>query len=368
MTSSLLAVGKARPFTRNTVRDVDVLRRPLLLKRMPNRLEARAEVRGRRALRDHYPVPRLYARLRLPGSSLLVYERWGRPDEPRTFLDLLNEGDDSAICEYLGLLTTTYKEVILKTAHLADPKALVSKLYQDRAALGGRLDDYYADRTFDVGGIPVEEIADYTTVINGRVRRIDWSATLSWLAEWAVDPTPQWSAITQGDPTDVNLAVPFGLFDYDTAGRNAVCGEFANFCWYTGFLGGYVVPRVNPAAFSSSPSTFEAVSLNTPDVRDVTADRSARQLTINLVWRPAPARQTANRTYWNDLVVPIWKQLDGRLEDLGAALRPYLALRILGVFNLADLDGLDRLALFACLAECLAEGFDAERLFVEGLV
>lgn len=74
MTGALLTVGKARHFTYNTVRDVDVLRRPLLIKRMPNHREARAENHGWRTLRGHYPVPRLYARLRLPGSSFLVYQ------------------------------------------------------------------------------------------------------------------------------------------------------------------------------------------------------------------------------------------------------------------------------------------------------
>jgi hypothetical protein len=366
MTAALLTVGKARRFTRNTVRDVDLLRRPLLIKRMPNYQEARAEHYGWRVLRDHYPVPRLHARLRLPGSSFLVYERWGDLAGPRTFLDLLNGGDHVALDAYVRVLTGTYRDVMLRTAHLADPRTLVGKLYHDRAAPGGRLDTYYAGRSFEVAGIPVQQLASYTLVINGRERHIDWAATLSWLSMWALDATPQWSAITQGDPTDVNLAAPFALFDYDTAGRNAVCGEFANFCWYTGFLGGYIVPKANPAAFVASPATFDVLSLNAPAVRVVTEDKAARRLTIDLVWRPAPARQTANQAYWTNLVAPVWKQFAGD-EKINDALRPYLALRILGVFNLAELEPPDRLALLVCLAECLAEDFDAERLFTEGL-
>ena len=366
MTVALLTVGKGRRFTRNTVRDVDVLQRPLLIKRMPNHQEARAENYGWRVLREHYPVPRLYARLRLPGSSFLVYERWGNPTGPRTFHDILNDGDPTAIGAYVDALTTTYRNVMFRTAHLADPRSLVGKLYHDRAAPGGRLDAYYAHQSFEIAGIPIQELAGYTLVINGRERRIDWDATLSWLSTWAIDPTPQWSAITQGDPTDVNLAAPFALFDYDTAGRNAVCGEFTNFCWYTGFLGGYIVPQANPAAFSASPDTFDSVPLNAPAVQTVTENKAARRLTIHLVWRPTPARQIANRLYWDNLVAPIWKQLTGD-EKISDALRPYLALRILGVFNLADLEPLDRLTLFACLAECLAEDFDAESFFTEGL-
>ena len=366
MTAALLTVGEVRRFTRNTVREVDVLHCPLLIKRMPNHHEARAEHHGWRVLREHYPVPRLHARLRLPGASFLVYERWGNPTGPRTFLDILNGGDPAVIDAYMLTLTETYRDVMLRTAHLAHPRTLVGKLYHDRAAPSGRLDTYYADRSFEIAGIDVQELADYTLIINGRERRIDWDATLSWLSTWALDPAPQWSAITQGDPTDVNLAAPLALFDYDTAGRNAVCGEFANFCWYTGFLGGYIVPRANPAAFTAAPTTFDLLPLNAPAAHAVTDDRAARRLAIDLVWRPAPARQAANRLYWDNLVAPAWKQLAGD-EKIDDALRPYLALRILGVFNLADLEPLDRLALFTCLAECLADDFDAERLLTEGL-
>lgn len=364
--SSLVIVGGARRYTRNTVRDVDILCHRLLVKRMPNHHEARAESRGRRALRGHYPLPRLYGRFRLPGASFLVYERWGGANGTRTLLELLNDGGIAALDEYMGVLTAAYRQAMLHTARLTDPRSLVGKLYHHRAAPGGRLDSYYADRSFEIGGVPVDELADYTLVINGRERHLDWRACLSWLAEWAADPAPQWSAVTQGDPTDVNLGVPFTLFDYDTAGLNAVCGEFANFCWYTGFLGGYVVPLMNSAAFSNSPHTFDAVPLNAPNLRALLTDRTARRLSIELVWRPAQARRRANQLYWNDLVLPVWKQLVGS-ERIDAALRPYLALRILGVFNLADLDPIDRVFLLACLAECLADDFDAERLFTEGL-
>jgi hypothetical protein len=152
-------------------------------------------------------------------------------------------------------------------------------------------------RTFEVADVSIHELANYTLVVNGRERRLDWTATLSWLSTWATDLTPQWSAITQGDPTDVNLAAPFALFDYDTAGRNALCGEFANFCWYTGFLGGFIVPRANPAAFAVSPRTFDQIPLNTPAILTLTKDETARRLTIDLIWRPAPARLSANRLF-----------------------------------------------------------------------
>lgn len=366
MSGSLLKVGRARRFTRNTVRAVDLLFRQYLIKRMPNHAEARAEERGRASIQPFFTLPRLYVRFRLFGASYLVYERWGQESGPKMLLDLLNEGTERAVADYLTQLTAAYRKAMLRSAALVSPTMLVGKLYQDRATPGGRLESYYADRTFEIGGVPVNELAHYELVINGRKRKLDWRATLSWLAAWSHDETAQWSAITQGDPTDVNLAVPFTVFDYDTAGRNAVIGEFVNFSWYTGFLGGYLVPKLNPGAFQGSPKTFELVSLNAPVVHAIKADREGRRLSVDLTWRPSAVRRSAVQAYWNDLVAPVWKQLAER-EDINRAMRPYLALRIIGVFNLAELDQTDALALLACLAECFADDFDAERLFTEGL-
>jgi hypothetical protein len=363
---SLLKVRRTRRFTRNTVRDVDLLFRRYLVKRMPNHAEARAEEYGRASIQPFFTLPRLYVRFRLFGASYLIYERWGQESGPKVLLDLLNEGNELAVAEYLTQLTGAYRKAMLGTALRMCPMEFVGKLYQDRAAPAGRLDSYYAGRTFEVGGIPIDELAHYELIVNGRQRRLDWRAILCWLAEWSCDETPQWSAYTQGDPTDVNLAVPFTVFDYDTAGRNAVIGEFANFCWYTGFLGGYLVPKLNPAAFQSSPKTFEMVSLNAPVIHTINADRAGRRLTADLTWRPAAARRSAIQAYWSDLVAPVWRQFAAS-EDINHALRPYLALRIIGVFNVADLDPVDTLALLACLAECCADDFDAERLFLQGL-
>ena len=110
-----------------------------------------------------------------------------------------------------------------------------------------------------------------------------------------------------------------------------------NFSWYTGFLGGYLVPKLNPDAFQSSPKTFELVPLNAPVVHAVKADCEGRRLSVDITWRPSAARRSAIQAYWNDLVVPVWKQLAGR-EDINRAMKPYRALRIIGVFAQMDRD------------------------------
>jgi hypothetical protein len=346
----------------------------LILKLMPVANEAREEIRGHRALRGLFPVPRLLGHLRIPGGRLLLYQRFG-PDEPDEglFLDLLNAADAAETNQggfdeldvYLADLTSAYRGAILATARPLQPADIVRKLYWDRAALGGRLDDYYADHDFLVADglvdLPVSDLGDYALVVNGHECRLEWAKTLARLRDWADDTTSMWCAVTQGDPTDVNLAVPFTVFDYDTGGFNAVAGEFANFCWYTAHLGGYLVPKYNPDAFADHKRTFDHVGGNAPLLRRVDVDRVRRTIRVDLDWRPSLARRRALTAYLDDVVEPLRSPFFA--DRLDACVQPFLALRILGVYSLADLAPLDRLAMLTCLARCEAPDFTLRGFF-----
>ncbi|MCZ0981604.1 hypothetical protein O1L60_29105 [Streptomyces diastatochromogenes] len=80
----LLRLGPVRRFTRNLLRPVDLLGRPLLLKYTRDPAEAREEIRGHARLSRHYRVPALDAHLRVPGGHLRVRTppRRHRPGTP----------------------------------------------------------------------------------------------------------------------------------------------------------------------------------------------------------------------------------------------------------------------------------------------
>ncbi|WP_318654360.1 hypothetical protein [Streptomyces sp. WA6-1-16] len=364
---SPLRLGPVRRFTRNLLCPVDLLGRPLLLKYTRDPVGSRAEVRGHARLAQHYRVPTLHAHLRVPGGRLLAYERLPGGTDHGLLLDLFNANEPSSdLRAYMDQLTAAYREAILATARPTDPTRVVRKLYWDRAAPGGRLDEYYGGRDFliadDLIDVPVSRLDTYTLNINGRRHHLDWVATLRWLRAHFAATEPVWAALTQGDPTDVNLAQPLAWFDYDTAGINGIPGEFANFLWYASALGGWLVPTYNPAAFAGHPATFVRVQDNIPEIRRADVEHTTSTIHIDYAPRLAAPRRAAVTTYWNQLVRPVADRLWPG-ADLANLLRPYLAMRILGVYNLAELVPADRLVLLARLAEAMSPDFDPATYF-----
>ncbi|AEN11329.1 MULTISPECIES: hypothetical protein [unclassified Streptomyces] len=364
---SPLQLGPVRRFTRNLLCPVDLLGRPLLLKYTRDPVGSLAEVRGHARLAPHYRVPTLHAHLRVPGGRLLAYERLPGGTDRGLLLDLLNASQASdGLRAYLDQLTAAYREAILATARPTDPTRAVRKLYWDRAAPSGRLDEYYGGRDFLIADglidVLVSRLDTYTLNINGRRHHLDWVATLRWLRAHFAATEPVWAALTQGDPTDVNLAHPLAWFDYDTAGMNSIPGEFANFLWYASTLGGWLVPMYNPAAFADHPATFARVPDNTPEIRRADIEHTTSTIRIDYAPRLAAPRRAAVTTYWNQLVRPVADRLWPG-ADLANLLRPYLAMRILGVYNLADLAPADRLVLLARLAEAMSPAFDPSTYF-----
>ena len=359
------SVGPARRFTRNILLPITVAGNPLMIKRTRNPAEALAEVRGHRTLASHYPLPDLHAHLRIPGGRLLLYERLPGGRDHGLFLDLLNRPGvpDSELQDYMRDMTGFYRKAIAATARPVHPGDVVRKLYWDRAQPGGRLDAYYQGRDFLLGQlVPVSQLHRHTLIVNGHELRLDWNRIIGGLrAHFAADE-PVWAALTQGDPTDVNLAHPLAWLDYDTAGMNSLLGEFANFLWHTTALGGWLAPTYNPDAFTDHPATNTHLAANRPKLHWAVVDARARTIRVEYSSAPMPARQTAAALYWQNLVEPaaadLWPD-----QDLGALLRPYLAMRILAVYNLADLSAHDRIITLARLAEVMDHSFDPVAFF-----
>ncbi|MEV6009168.1 hypothetical protein AB0M29_20430 [Streptomyces sp. NPDC051976] len=360
-------IGAIRRATRNLFLPLDANGHPLLIKYTRDREEARQEIRGHARLLGHYRVPALHAHLRVPRGHLLAYERLPSAPDRGLLLDLLNtETVTAELQQYMDDLTTAYRNVILETAQEAPPTDVVRKLYWDRAAAGGRLDTYYRGANFPVADgivdLPITRLAEYVLVANGQPLVFGWTATLRRLRAHFQGAKSVWAALTQGDPTDVNLAHPLAWLDYDTAGLNSILGEFANFLWYITALGGWLVPTYNRAAFADHPATFAHVEANWPRLHRVYVNHSARTIHVDYTPQLCAPRRAAAAAYWNLLVQPIADKLwpDGNLAEL---LRPYLAMRILAVYNLADLAPVDRLLLLVRLAEVTGPTFDPVTFF-----
>lgn len=368
----MIRIGHHRRFTANHTLHVDVGRRRLFLKLNPNPAEAVREVHGHQQLAGHYPVPKLHRRIRLGRWTLLVYQRigTGRPDEGLLLDEVARAdltGDGSRLDACLDSVLAQYRSTITGTMQHAPLSATVQKLYGERARAGGRLDKYYGPNEpllpiAGSGPVRPSSLRRTLLLVNGQPHRIDFAALVTWLRE-RFEPTRfEAAAITQGDPTDFNIgwtpAEGPVWFDYDTGGRNAVAGEFADFLWYQYLLGGWLVPAYNPHAFADHTAGTVTQPLNRPTVQ---FHREHDRVIIDYQHRPSAARCHTIARYHAELIRPITTCLG--ITDLMQWLRPWLVMRILAVYRLGDLQPADAALSIAILAQVLDPTTTVEQLF-----
>lgn len=358
-------ISHHRRFTDNHTWHVDTARHNLFVKANPRPAEAAAEAYGHGRISSHYPVPRLHARRRLGRWAVLVYDRWRHLETDHgllldeiTITDLTAAPTDSSqrldtcLNSILGHYRTTLESSLQRTTH----QATVAKLYSQRAAPGGRLDDYYADDApwllAPKVSVRPAELATHELVVNGCRHRIDFDDIIRSLRAHFLGDQHVWAAISQGDPTDINIGYsPSGgpvWFDYDTGGLNALAGELACFLVYQRLHGTWLTPHYNPEAFRDHPRALTMQALAPPAVQ---VERHARALEINYQHVPTPARRHVLRSYVDQLVNPLATMVG--VDDPMEWLRPYLVMRILAVYPLTRLEPRDTALSLALLAEVI---------------
>jgi hypothetical protein len=355
-------IGTHRRFTANHTWHVDWAGHRLFVKANPHSGEARAEREGHRHLRGLYPVPELRGTWRLGRWTVQAYDRWPHlgPDSGL----LLDEITQADLTQDTGRLDTClddvfghYRRVLSGTIRRVTAGETVGKLYGQRAAAGGRLDQYYqadAPWPLPIGAAAVRpsDFASLRLVVNGKERSLDFAGLVAGLRAHFAAHQPVWAAVTQGDPTDLNIGwTPAGgavWFDYDTAGLGALAGEFACFLLYQRLHGAWLVPRYHRDAFRDHPRALGPASLAEPTVR---ARWDGSSLTIDYRHEPSPARRHVMRRYLDDLVYPVADALG--IDHVLDWLRPSLAMRLLAVYNLADLEPRDSALCLALLAQTL---------------
>lgn len=360
---AVLTITRHRRYTRNHTWHADIAGRSLFIKASPDPAEARAEHAGHARIRTLYPVPRLHATLRVGPWTLTAYERWPTAGTGGLLLDEITGTDQNGgtgrLDACLDAVFARYRAVISQTLRLVPSREIVTKLYGARAAPGGRLDAYYqAGREWSLSAtarVRPSELSALRLTVNGKDHAVDFSAMITWCRESLAPGRRAWAAVTQGDPTDLNIgwspAAGPVWFDYDAAGLNALPGEFACFLLYQRLHGAWLTPKYNPAAFRDHPAALAPPSVP-PPVVSVTF--RAPSLTINYRHAPSAARQHVIRRYLDEIVLPAGARLG--ISDTADWLRPYLAMRLLAVYDLASLQPADTALPLALLAQVLDPG------------
>ncbi|MEY9839381.1 hypothetical protein [Streptacidiphilus sp. EB103A] len=341
---------------------------PVFHKTMPA-AQARAEIGGWQQVAGRLQVPALIGHAqRSPREHVVTYEDVfvsGRCQYLLGDLIAIADQDPSTTHRVTAMINAVCDDLITAAATTGRTTTLdqcTPALYQDRIRPGGRVDTWYLQHDPAIAAphpdalLPLSTLTGYRLTANGTPLHLDVPKAIR-TARRALHPGSTWtSAITQGDPTEPNIATSAAgacWLDLEHAGRNTLPGEIANLLWYLLAMGGWLVPVYQPDVYARTlPLHYPPPA--TPRIEHVDLSPRHRRLDIHYTWPLGPGRHAA------------LTQLLARLaHDLGPAagldparplttLAPFLTLRILGVIPPSRLTATDLLLLLAKLAEAQA--------------
>lgn len=320
---------------------------------------ARREIAGWHAVTRLLPVPQLWGVREVEDGCEVVYDdiiASGRCS--RLLADSINVADRHA--GHVAVVRSLVDQVCDGLLTAADATGAVSRLEEcvpdlhiARLAPGGRLDRWYVRPpqpawVIDNQRLTLDDLASRTLVTDGHILGAGWwPAALADLRSALAAHTRWTTAITQGDPTEPNIAEPLCWLDFEHAGRNALAGDVADFLWYLLAMGGWLVPTYQAKTYQRTLCA-PVPPVTMPVIDHLRA--TTRHVEIDYTWHLGRGRHAALSTLLHRLAGDLGTAIAPG-GDAAASLRPFLALRILGVIPLGQMNGPDAAACLAKLAE-----------------
>jgi hypothetical protein len=319
--------------------------------------QARRELAGRQMVAKLMPVPRLLEVRNVEDGREIVYEDVFASGRCTGLLaDCINtaDRDPGAIPVVRALVNEVCDHLLAATEATGTVSRLdecVPDLHLARLAPGGRLDRWYTHPPAPAWALAGQrlgpaDLASRTLLAGGRDLGPAWPVNLPQLRSALAGHTRWATAITQGDVTEPNITQPLCWLDFEHAGRNALAGDAANFLWYLLGMGGWLVPTYQPSVYART------LRAPVPPVATPVAGHlriTVRAVELSYTWQVGAGRHAALATLLHRLAADLGAAL---APSSGAAcLRPFLAVRILGVISLRHMSGPHALACLAKLAE-----------------
>ncbi|MGW3386924.1 hypothetical protein [Streptomyces cinereoruber] len=324
-------------------------------KPVATREQAEAEMKGWARLASRIAVPALHGQIALPnGRQFLVYEDVFATGRCELLMgDVIALADrDPAVRPRLDRLVdgvcADLRAAAEETGKHVPLAECVPDLYLDRIRPGGRLDRWYLRRDLPLvlphtdTTLTLRELAGFTLTANGRPLTVNITDTIDRLRRTLAPDRRLLAGLTQGDPTEPNIADPLCWLDFEFAGRNTIAGEAANLLWYLMALGGWLVPRYQPDVYART-LRLAMPPLSHPRVKHLELHQSSRHIDVRYSWTTGPGRSTA----LTQALASLRGEHGSGLEEI----RAFLALRILGVIPPSRLTGHDLLLVLIKLAE-----------------
>jgi hypothetical protein len=342
---------------------VDPRAREELFRKVLPQAQAEMEVRGWNAVARHLTVPRLLESAQTGEQGIVTYEHVFETGRCQLLLgDVISAADHGMIrvARVNALIDAVCRELCLAAEHTGRPGRLdecVSALYSSRLREGGRIDQWYLhspgpsaiSETAD-GPTDLRDFSGWDLRVNDRTYTFDLPGVIAAI-RGELSPANQWlTALTQGDPTEPNIAEPLCWLDFEHAGRNVLVGEMANLLWYLLGMGGWLVPRYQPAIYART-LRLALPPVTAPVIGDVDISVHRRCAELRYTWRTGPGRQAAIKRLLTWLTGDLGAALGCAPTDMAELLRPFLIMRILGVIPGRSLDRMDALLMLVKVAE-----------------
>ncbi|WP_416875489.1 hypothetical protein [Kitasatospora sp. SC0581] len=323
---------------------------------------AEAEVQGWQATARTLPVPQLLSHSWAGGKNVVAYEDVFATGRCTMLLgDVIATADrhPSALPRVTALIDAVCDSLLAAVADSGSTAPLsdcVPGLYLDRIRPGGRIDTWYLSGRLTVPAprtdqrLPVHALTGHILVVNGVPMRLDLPAIV-WEARETLCSARTWAtALTQGDPTEPNIADPLCWLDFQYAGRNTLAGEIAILLWYLLGMGGWLVPTYQPEVYART-LPLHLPPVTTPHLEHVDHDERHRRLEVRYTWAVGAGRQAAIDRLLKRVRADLAPAAGLAPDRFLAQIRHFLTLRILGVIPPGRLTGHDLLLLLAKLAE-----------------
>lgn len=277
------------------------------------------EYTGYKNISKYFPVPRLiYASLSMKKDGLLIFEYEDTVDKNRGLLVDQFAHKKKIDKDFINILNL-YKNVFLKTLKKSDGTA-ADIFFKDRVKT--RLHQYHKSSFIkknvnfyfnesQISGDLVKVFMGINTFFNKK--------------------NTKWCVISQCDPNDLNIGTKPIIFDYIAGGSVPLMAEFATFFWYQLAQGSYLSLKYNRDAFVDHKDIYKSmdfVKLNGGKLKHT----------------PSPLRLAFIKEYINHIIKPCFEQIPFEdRENWYEEFKNYLAMKIIGVFDISKMSKKDRL-------------------------
>jgi hypothetical protein len=323
--------------------------------------EADAETAGWREVSKHIAAPVLLGRSSTGDQHTLIYEDVfveGRCHLLLGDVIAIADRDPTAMPRVENLIDGVCRDLcraVERSGRIAQLADCVPNLYHDRIRSGGRIDAWYANQDVPIPipnapTLSLAALSSYGLTVNGAPLRLDLRGLIPELRR-LLSPDTRWmTALTQGDPTEPNVAEPLCWLDFGCAGRNTLVGEIANLLWYLLAMGGWLVPTYQPDVYART-LRLRLEPHVVPRLQHVDVSERCRRVEIHYTWRVGAGRHAALTRLLHWLRSELAWAVGQDPADLMGQIRAFLAMRILGVIPAHRLHVHDLVLVLAKLAE-----------------